>query len=787
MLHDLRFAFRSLRRRPAFTAVAVVTLALALGAGAALFAVADAVLFKPLPYPDLERVVRIEGAPFAFSSAGMTLSRLVVENDRFRGAGMYADGGVNAGSDDALERMPAAAVSAGFFPAMGTPPVIGRPFTAEEVAAGARVAVISHRAWARFFADGRTTGLSMSINGRPYAVVGVMPPRFDFPSGSSIWIPINVDRQITGPAFAPSVVARLAPGVTFDAARAEIERINAERRPAGTEARPVTVRPLADELVGSARPLFAVVAVAVLLVLLVAWINTANLLLTRLSSRSRELAIRRALGASRGRLVRHVVAEGAIVSAAGGVLALAAAAWTIGAVTLLVPGRLHGADAIAIDARAAVVTGLFCVVSTLLVSLAPIWSLGGRPSVSGLRDGAATPSRAWGRVRAGLVAAEVAAAVVILAGAVALVRTVSTLTAIDLGASGERVWTMQLTLPEARYGAALERDSFALRLRAALQVPQVEAVGAVTAMPGTTETGIGLAVLVDGLPAPAGDGRFGSLLGATPDYFRAADIRLIAGREFDRTDRHDAPRVAIVSAGVARLLGVDPRDLPDRRINLGFGTEVWATIAGVVDDVRLRGPERESGAQIYQPLGQSPLGGSLTVAVQVRPDATGVPDLLRHAVGSVDAGLPPFNVRPFDDIRTAFIADRRFAMVMLLAFAILSGALALIGLHGVVAYAMQLRQREMALRLALGATRRVLVSGEMLRGLSPAAVGVAIGAVGAVLGSRVLSSRIAGVDTLDAATVATLGVAALTLAAAAVWLPAFRASRLDAATVLRGD
>lgn len=787
MLNDLRFAFRALRRSPGFTAVAVITLALGIGANTALFSVADAVLFKPLPYPEPERMVKIEDGPLRFTKAGISASRQMEQSPVFAGTGIYATGGLNVGSEGSAERVRAAAVSAGFFQAMGTPPIIGRPFTDAEATALERVAVVGHDLWRRRL--GRSeVGQPLTLNGQTYTVVGVMPPRYAFPGYSEVWIPTGVDSQITGAAFAPTSVARLAPGTTIRAAIAETERIKYAKQPKHPMDGDVTITPLREELVGSVRPLLGIVGAAGLLVLLVACMNTASLLLARISSREREIAVRRSLGASRGRVVRYLLAESALLSVMAGALAIPAAIVTLAGVRVLLPPTLHGVGDVAIDARAALATSVLCVACTLLFGLAPSFSIDRRSAVTALRSGASTASPFWRRFRAVLVAGEVAAGLVLLAGALTIVNTVSTLMRADIGARGERVVTLQLTLPLAKYDTRPRVADFYDRLDQRLRaIPNVTAAGVTSMMPGSREVSVGVRPTVEGLTPPATEST-ALYIKASPDYFRAMGIDLVAGRAFTDTDRPSAPPVAIVSEGVARIYGLEPAQIIGRRIRDAFGGKAaYAEIVGVVRDVRHRGPEGAAGAQLYLPFAQAPMFGTLYVAVKSGGDPRAIMSDVRAAVGAVDAALPPYNVRTFDEIRAADVADRRFAMVLMLAFAGLTAALAAIGLYGVMSYLVQLRTREIGIRVALGATAGSVLRETLQRGLLYALGGVLAGAALAAVLSKLFMSKVPGLQQVAPSSLVAAAVGMLIVAVCTTWIPARRAARVDPVEALRGE
>jgi putative ABC transport system permease protein len=789
MSNDLRQALRMVYRNPGFSSVAILTLALGIGANTALFSVADAVLLRPLPYADPDRIVAVDGAPYRFGPMITGMVREVEQSPAFHGIGLYAPGAVNIGGEPRAERVRAAAVSHGFFPALGASPMTGRVFTADDVNADRYVAVLGHALWRRRFGGQPLTDrTTILVNGRAYAVLGVMPPRYDFPGRAEIWIPAGADLQITGAAFAPQTIARLAPGITLDHARAEIQRINdlRARRRGETDESTVTVAPFRDRLVGGVRPLILTVSAAVLLVLLVACINTANLLLARVSAREREMSVRRALGASRGRLIRHLLVESAVLSALAGLVALPAAMWTLDGIRVLVPPTFHGSGEIAIDGRAFAATGTLSILATILFGLAPAVSLRAS-SVDALRGSSSTVVPFWRRFRSALVVAELAIALVLLSGAATIVRTVSSLMRVDLGARGDRALAMELTLPAARYPGLPEmaafHDALHPRLRA---LPGVEAAAAGSTVPGSRETGIGVPIEVEGRPAPDASARFASYVTVTPEYFRALGIDVIAGRPFAATDSAGAPPVVMISESAARAVGLDPRSAIGLRARPPFSRSPsdWATIVGVVRDVRFRGPERAAGSQLYAPLAQRGAWGTTFVVLKATGPARLAP-ALREAVRAIDPDLPPYNIRTFDEIRGTYIADRRFAMALMSGFAALAAALAAIGLYGVISYLVQLRTREIGIRMALGATPRA-IGRQMLRaGVLHAGGGLVAGTAAAAAFSRVLISRVPGIQPVDLGTLAIVGLVMTAMALCTTWIPARRATRIDPVEALR--
>ena len=789
---DTRYALRSLLRRPAFTLVAVITLALGIGANTALFSIADAVLLKPLPYPEPDRIVEIDGAPVRWSGRMRpVVGPGMLGSPAFSHVGLYAVGGLNAGYPPHVQRVRAAAVAGRFFGVLGAEPAVGRVFTDEELTAAAPVVVISDSLWVNHYGrDPNVGGRTLLLNGRPYTVVGVMPQRVGFPGRADVWIPAGTDGQLTGMAFAPTTIARMAPGLSLLQARDEVERIlDAGRggRPKDPRELPVEVTSLREELVGAIRPLLLVVSAAVLLVLLVACLNTANLLLARVSSREREMAVRRALGASAGRLARYLFCESAVLAGMAGIVAVPAAYWTLAALQHLLPASMYGIEEVAIDGRAVAVTAGVCLVSTLVFGLAPMLSVRRRPATEILRGTTTTAGPFWRRFRGALVAVEVAVAVVLLAGALTIVRTVGTLLAVDMGATGERALTLQLTLPRAQYKETVSAAAFFERLRAELQRLPVEAAGAASTLPGSTEIGVALSVRVEGLP-PLQQRTSAAYVSATGEFFDAIGLPLVAGRTFALQDTAGAPAVAVVSEGVPQAYGLSPAAILGRSISVSLGEKpVFATIVGVVRDVRLRGPERPAGRAIYVPYAQSSLFGTMYVVAKGRHDDVDLAGPVRAAIAAVDPGLPAYNVRTFDEIRASYLADRRFAMAVMLAFAALTTLLAGVGLYGVMSYLVQLRAREIGIRVALGASRRRVLRDTLSGGLRYAVPGVLAGAALAAGLSRLFISRVPGLQQVDPALLALTAVGMLIAAGAATWLPARRASRIDPIDALRAE
>jgi putative ABC transport system permease protein len=798
---DLWDAARQLRRAPRFAAIAILSIGLGIGGTAATISIVDAVLIRDLPYPDADRLVRLDGVftrlPLRLGETGIELTQMVeapelADARSFAAIGAFAVAGVNLG-EERPERLRAAAVTPGFFAALAVEPIVGRVFTVADLRETDRLAVISFALWRRRFrADPSVVGRSLDLNGRRFAIAGVMPESVDLPDAADLWIPRTADGQIAVQVGAPVFVARLAPGVTAASATQEVRRLLEDSIMTRQEPRAPTLRitPLHDALVRDVRPVILFVGAASLLLLIVACVNTATLMLGRMSAREREFAVRRTMGASTLRLARLVLCESALIVVGASALAVPVASGAIAMVHRFTPATLHGAQAIALDVRSFLALSALALITAALLGAAPAISASVRATSLFRSGSAATVDRTWRRFRSALVTTEIAMAVAILVCASSIVRTVAQMIDIDLGARNDRALVMEITLPRATY-ASLDRIlRFHDRLHDELRlVPGVEAVGATNHLPGST--GIitpSFRLALDGhvlVPGRASDNAL--RLSTTPGYFAALGIDVLAGRPFADTDRRNAAPVAIVSESFARAFKLQPAEILGHRVTDGL-VKGEAEVVGVVRDVRMRGPESDLQPALYRPFAQVPINATAFVAAKVgtRSHAELMASI-RAAVARVDAGLPLYNVRTFEDVRSEYLATRRFAMTAMVAFGSVAFALACLGLYALVSYMVRLRAREIGIRLAIGAAPSLMRRQVIGSGALHAAMGTALGAVIAASAWTLVSAAVPGVGEIDPALVAAVSALVFGVAVAAVLLPAQRAARIDPVVVLRGD
>jgi len=795
--NDIRFAVRALGRSRTFTVTAVLTLALGISVNTAIFSVIDSVLLRQPPFDAPERIVAVNGQNLEKGLMASSVAYPDVVDWRagargfeeiavFRGATFNLVGG------DRAERVSGARVSANFFRAFGARPQLGRGFVAAEETSGReRVVVLSDAYWRRRFAGDRSiVGKQLSLSGWQYTVVGVMPKGFAYPPEADLWSPFAPDSEALhrGNRFIRAV-GRLAPGAAPDRAAAELDAIakRLEREyPGSNTGWRATVRPIQEAMVGRAPVILYTFLGAVAFVLLIACANVANLLLARASGRAREVAVRKALGASSWRLTRQLLTESVVLALAGAVCAGLLSLWEVRLLRSVVPVPLPPWLSIEVSGRALLFTVALAVATGVVAGIVPALRLargGVRESLATGGRGAGSPRRS--RTQRGLVVAEVALAVVLLAGAGLLLASLARLRSVPPGFSADGVLVARLTLAGPRYesGGAEVRfyDDLLGRLR---ETPGVDAAAAAGALPlsGSTNTSN---FLIVGRPAPAeGQDPTSRWERVTPDYFRVLGIPLRTGRSFDARDGDGAPRVVVVSESWARTFF--PGDaVVGRHIRPGGGEE-QATIVGVVGDVRHDGLDEPVQPTMYLPFAQNPDGG-MTVVIRTSRDPGALASALRDAARGVDATIPLYNVATMQDQVAKSILAQRLSSSMIAVFALMALVLATVGVYGLIAYTVAERRHEIGIRLALGAqgrdVRRLVVG----QGIRLTLAGVVMGLLGAVAVGRGLRGMLFGVRALHLPTLAGVSAILLVVAALASWIPARRAARTDLLRALRAD
>jgi putative ABC transport system permease protein len=799
LLAHLRFALRALARRPGFAAVAVLTLAIGIGGTSAVFSVARGVLLRPLPFRDPDRLVLVyesnlvRDRPRNVVNPGNYLEWRD-RNTSFEGIAAFLSSGATLDDPSGPLRLDTGAVTSNFFDVLGVAPTIGRAFLAEDARPGSPAAIVLSDALfrRRFGADPSVLGRAVTVNGAPATIVGVMPAALALPAGAEMWRVLRegeggLQRGARGRSLL--AVARLKPGVDAGTARAEMVAIAAatERlRPDFNTGWSASVFPLHADLVRDYRPAVLVQGGAVALLLLIACGNLANLLLARSLAREREMAVRRALGADRGRIVGQLLVESLVLAVAGGGLGLVFAAWGAQGLAALLPPETRLLFPITLDGAVVAVTFGLCVLSAVLSGLLPALHLA-RPDLSAsLRQGSAGggTSRERRRVARLVVSAEIALSVLLLAGAGLLLRSFWRLSSVDAGFRPEGVLSAQVPLTGPAYAEGPAQARFFTNVTERLAAsPGVQAAAAMSARPLAIGSATSFAVLDRPAPArgqePTADVRF-----VTPGLFRTLGIALRDGRDFDGRDVLGRPDVVIVNERAARDLW--PGESPlGKRIRMEWFREVQAEVVGVVADVRITSLDTAARAQLYWPQAQIPGGFMVLFA---RGDGTGdVAGALRAAVAASDPGIPVARVATLDDVVGESLRRPRFTFVLLAALAGTAALLAALGLFGVLAYSIGQRLPEMGVRVALGATpgdimRLVLGEGARLYGL-----GLAVGLAAALTLAPFLRELLYEIGPRDPWPYATVVLLVAAIGLAATWWPARRASRVAPAAALRTE
>ncbi len=799
IVSDIRSATRGLVRAPGFSAVAILTLALGIGANTAIFSVVNAVLIRPLPYIEPEQLVTIRSVNSewehsdvprfqymwnrGYSPSMMDYRDWIEMNSSFQALGAFIDGEFTLTGADRPERIGGARVTSGLFTTLGVGPVLGRTLVAAEDAVGASPAVVlSHRLWMRSFAgDSRIAAKTITLNDHQYTVVGVMPSGFYFPHPAiELWTTMDEeDKQRSRGWGELGVVGRLHGQVTLERARTDMSRVAkgiAEANPGANNGDDVKLIARYAEVVGGARPALLMLVGAVGAVLLIGCANVAGLLLARATERRKEIAVRSALGAGRGRLLRQMMSESAIIASLGAAIGIAVAASSMGPLKLLLPASLPRASEISLDLKVllfAVALGIGTAVLTGLLPAARAVRLG----ISALlqESGRGTAGTHGGnRAQSTLVVGEIAIAFVLLVGASLLLKSFVRLTAVELGFQAENVATMEVTLSELRYSNAQRTVSFfETMMQRVAAIPGVTSVGAIRELPFADPAAFGpLAVERDSRVEMIDIER----AVVTPEYFDVLQIPLRAGRHFTAADRDGSVPVTIVTEAMAEEYW--PRSDPiGKRVGFPRSRE-WMVVVGVVGNVRHEGLTAAWRPKLYQPFAQAP---SQHMSVVLK--ATNNPDLAlaaaQRAIWEIDGDLPVNRVVTMNELIGQSVSEPRFQMLLLGFLASLAAVLALVGVYGIVAYAVAQRTQEIGIRMALGAAHRRVVRDVLRHGLVLAGTGLAIGVTVAWFSVRVLDRFLFEANTADPLLMAVcaLGLAAATLLATLV--PAIRAARLD--------
>jgi predicted permease len=786
-MNNVTFAVRQMRRAPGFTAVAVATLALGIGATTTVFSVVNAVLLRPLPWEAPARLVALWEAPGPGRrnnvSAGV-FADWRRESRSFEDVAAFAPTGVNLVGVGPPERVRAMRISASGFQVLRARPLLGRTFAPGEDQPGAeKVVVLAEGLWRRRFgADRSVIGTGVQLSGVPHTVIGVVPASALPIEDAELAVPFELPREPPRSNHFLHVVGRLRPGVEPGQAQAELATIVDRIRPLYPLFKRewgVAVVPLHEQVTGDVRPTLLVLLGAVGLVLLVACANVANLLLARATARAQEIAVRLALGASRARVVGQLLVESLVLSLTGGVLGVGLAFGGVAVLRQAAPEGVPRIQEVTVDLRVLAFAVAAAVATGLLFGLAPALRAS-RPDLGGTLKGSGR-GVAGGRTRvqSTLVAAEVAVALVLLAGAGLLVNSFARLTAVAAGFDPEGALAFQLALPDAKYPDPATRSAAvsAVVTRMAA-VPGVEAAAASTTLPLATWPMDNL-VRIDGERDGPPAGRNADFEYCTPEWFRVMGIPLLRGRGFDERDTAASARVAVVNDTFARTyLGGDALG---RRFT--EGTETWEVV-GVVGDVHARSLDRDVRPAYYRPaaLGRS---GNVHVVLRTKAPAAQLAEAIRAAVLEVDAEQPIANLRSLDTVVSASVAPRRFVLRVLALFTGAALALAALGLYGLIAYSVAQREREIGVRMAVGATGGAVVRLVLRQGGLLVGVGVASGVAGALAVTRVLGSQLYGVTPRDPATLAVVAAVLVATALLACWLPARRAARVDPARALR--
>lgn len=797
ILLDLRYVLRGLTRTPGLFLIATITIALGVGANTAMFSIVNAVLLKPLPYPEGQELVSM------WPEKRWSLNMMNDVRERvqsYDGITAHNTGVLTLFGESEPQPLEASSVTSNHFDVLGVQPMMGRGFEdADAIGGNGPVAILSYGLWQRAFgADPGVIGRNVELAGmgaERRTIIGVMPPGYTgLVPDAQVWLPVITGTDVPGynPAYGYSVTGRLSQGIAAPRASSELRGLVEEMTPLHpTQFRqirysPVDVVPLLDQIVSNVRSQLFVLLGVVGFILLIACSNVANLLLARSTARQRDVALQMALGSSRARVIRQVLAESTVLGLIGGLTGVAAAFLALPLIRGYVQDQLPRTGDISLDLR---VLGF-----GVLVSLAAGLLFGALPAARAVRQAPTgmlrevsrshSPGRRSGRVNDTLVVAEVALSLMLLAGAGLMLKSLWRLSNVDPGFRSENVLTMQLMLPPGNYATPEQRQGFAVQALARVQgMPGVASAGLINTVPLTLGS-TGIPYSIEGEPTPAGaDYQVVNFRVVTPDYFDVLRIPLVQGRQLEAVEPTDGEATLLVNAAFVRQHwpGGDPIG---KRLLGGTGNPI-GTIAGVVGDIRQMEISAAAVPEVYMHNSQAgwPLGQFLVRGTSGVPSASTVSAALRE----VEPRLTIRNVRPMDEIMRDALGDTRFFARLFTGFGLLAVTLALIGVYGVMSFAISQRFREMGVRMALGATRSIVMRGVLIRAMGPVLIGVTLGVTGALVGGRLMAMLLFEVSTTDPLVLAAVALLMATIGFAGALIPAVRVIRLNPLRALRSE
>jgi putative ABC transport system permease protein len=810
LLQDLRYGARMLMKKPGFSLIAALTLTLGIGANTAIFSVINGVMLKPLPYAEPERLVAVwevrhDGRRGSVSYPNFADWR--AQNGVFERIAIYRDSTMALTSETDPANLRAVITTPDLFPLLNARPQLGRSFLPEEEKAGSRVVVLGHGAWRKYFgADPNLVGKRIKLDGLAFTVVGVMPAGFNFPveaEQADLWVSAAISSERDDPkeeslneqrgAHVYDAIARLKPGVTLAAAQTDLETVMGRLRAQYSDevgGDHTAMRPYLNELIGGVERALLTLFAAVGVVLLIACANVASLLLARAIARQQEIAVRAALGASWGRIVRQLLTESLLLAAVGGAAGLLLATWGVDLLKALSPADLPRIQDVRLDGRALMFTLLVSLLTGFVFGLIPALRAARADLNEALKEGGrGGEGLRRNRLRGALVVAEVAMSMTLLVGAGLLINSFVRLQRVNLGFDPHQVLTLRVALPDARYREARQIINFNQELMRRIErLPGVRSAAMVSKSPLSSDPSTTFEV--EGQPTAPDESRRPSagVRVSTPGYFRTLGIPFVSGRDFSERDEEKSAPVIVINETLAAHYFPNQNPI-GKHIRPGISAEgdsPWREIVGVVGSVRHRGPGREPRPEFFLPHTQMPFI-TLTTVVRGAGDPLAIVGAVRNEVRALDSELPLDSVKTLDQYLTESVAQPRFNTLLLALFAGVSMILTAIGLYGVMAYSVSARTREISVRVALGARRHDVLRLVISLGMKLTLIGVAIGLVAALALTRLMAGLLFGVTPTDPATFALIALLLVSVAALACYIPARRATNVDPMIALRRE